>query len=86
VLLAFLVGGIALILNAWLVMIVCMAVIVLSVPVGAAIHIMSDTVGWTDAPPTHIDRGHVVREACRIYRLEHPGDDPHSPPEPGPSP
>jgi hypothetical protein len=77
VLLSFVVGGIALILQAWPVMIVCAAVIVLAVPTGAAIHIMSDTVGWTDAPPTHIDRGHVVREACRLYRKEHPKDDSH---------
>lgn len=74
---AFQVGGIALILHAWTIMIICGAVIVLSVPVGAAIHIMSDTVGWTDAPPTYIDRGHVIREACRLYRSEHSDDDPN---------
>jgi hypothetical protein len=68
---AFVVGGIAIITHAWLVVVVCAAVIVLAVPIGAAIHIMSDTVGWTDAPPTHIDRGHVIREAGRLYREEH---------------
>jgi hypothetical protein len=72
VLTAFLVGGIALILNAWPVMIVCAVVIVLAVPIGAAIHIMNDTVGWTDAPPTYIGRGHVIREATRLYKREHP--------------
>ncbi|MCW2885724.1 MAG: hypothetical protein JWL58_2586 [Streptosporangiaceae bacterium] len=77
VIVAFLVGGVALILHAWTIMIICAAVIVLSVPIGAAIHIMSDTVGWTDAPPTYIDRGHVIREACRLYRREHSGDDPN---------
>jgi hypothetical protein len=74
---AFLVGGLALILHAWPVMIVCAAVIVLAVPIGAAIHIMNDTVGWTDAPPAHIDRGHVIREACRLYNREHPKDEQH---------
>jgi hypothetical protein len=74
---AFLVGGIALILNAWTVMIVCAAVVILAVPIGAAIHIMNDTVGWTDAPPTYIDRGHVVREATRLYKREHPKDKQH---------
>jgi hypothetical protein len=72
VLAAFVAGGIGLITHAWPVMIICAAVVVLSVPVGAAINIMSDTVGWTDAPPTHIDRGHVIREAGRLYREEHP--------------
>ncbi|MGI8329122.1 hypothetical protein ACRYCC_04100 [Actinomadura scrupuli] len=74
---AFLVGGISLIMHAWTIMIICGVIIVLAVPVGAAIHIMSDTVGWTDAPPTYIDRGHVIREASRIYRREHSGDDPN---------
>src|SRR4051812_6401233 len=73
---AFVVGGLSLIAHAWVVMIICAVVIVLAVPIGAAIHIMSDTVGWTDAPPTYIDRGHVIREAGRIYRREHSGDGP----------
>jgi hypothetical protein len=74
---AFLVGGLAIIMHAWVIMIICLAVIVLSVPIGAAIHIMSDTVGWTDAPPTYIDRGNVIKEAGRLYRREHSGDDPN---------
>lgn len=44
---AFALGGASMILQLWLVFWICVAVIVLCVPVGLAIGIMEDTVGWT---------------------------------------
>lgn len=68
---AFALGGLAIILNAWWLMAICAAMLVLAVPVGHVIHIMSDTVGWSGATPPNIQRGHIVHEATRIYEAEH---------------
>jgi hypothetical protein len=67
----FALGGLAIILNAWWLLGICVPVLVLAIPVGGMIHIMSDTVGWTGATPAHIQRGHIVHEATRIYEAEH---------------
>lgn len=44
---AFSAGGAALILHLWWLLWACIAVVVLSVPVGKVIGLMEDTVGWT---------------------------------------
>jgi hypothetical protein len=74
VLTAFVVGGLALIANAWWLMAICGAIVLLAIPVGAAIHIMSDTVGWTGVMPSEMNHPHLVREASRLYEKEHPHD------------
>jgi hypothetical protein len=71
VLIAFTVGGIALILHAWWLMAICGAIVLAAIPVGAAIRIMSDTVGWTGVMPSAFQRPHVIREASRLYEEEH---------------
>jgi hypothetical protein len=68
---AFALGGLAIILTAWWLLVICVVVLVLAIPVGHMIHIMSDTVGWSGATPPHIQRGHIVHEATRIYEAEH---------------
>lgn len=67
----FALGGLAIILNAWWLLAICMTMLVLAIPAGRMIHIMSDTVGWSGATPPHIQRGHIVHEATRIYAAEH---------------
>lgn len=71
VLVAFLVGGLALIAHAWWLLAVCSAIVLLAIPAGAMIHIMSDTVGWTGVMPSEFYHPHLVREASRVYEQEH---------------
>jgi hypothetical protein len=47
---AFIAGGAALIVHLWWLLFLCLGVVVISVPVGKAIHIMDDTVVWGDSP------------------------------------
>lgn len=50
VLLAFIAGGMAIILHGWIVVWVCAAIILVSIPVGRAIGIMDDTIAWGSTP------------------------------------
>lgn len=64
--LAFAVGGIALILHAWVLLWICVAVVVLMIPAGIAVRIMEDTVGWARPTPGNITRGDMTRVATRV--------------------
>ncbi|GAA3198175.1 hypothetical protein [Actinocorallia longicatena] len=64
---AFAAGGIAMITGTWILFAACAAIIVAAIPAGAAIHIMSDTVGWEAALPPHIAPGNIVVSATEIH-------------------
>jgi len=64
--LAFAVGGVALVLHAWVLLWVCVAVIVLMIPAGIAVRIMEDTVGWARPTPGDITRGDMTRVATQV--------------------
>lgn len=63
---AFAVGGVALILHAWVLLWICVAIIVLMVPAGIAVRIMEDTVGWARPTPGSITRGDMTRVATQV--------------------
>ncbi|MEO3785932.1 hypothetical protein ABGB12_21605 [Actinocorallia sp. B10E7] len=65
---AFTVGGIAMILNAWVLFWVCVAVVLLMFPAAMAVRIMEDTVGWAKPTPGEITRGNMTRTAGRVRR------------------
>lgn len=67
---AFALGGIALILHAWVLMWICAAVAVLMFPIGLAIHIMDDTVGWAQPTPGEVTRGDMTRVALQFRNEE----------------
>lgn len=70
VLAAFTAGGIALIVQAWTLFWICVAVVILSVPAGLVIGIMDDTMQWTHAVPADFE-DHVTAEATRRQRARH---------------
>ncbi|WP_106396336.1 hypothetical protein [Actinocorallia populi] len=63
---AFAVAGVALILKAWVVIWICVAIIALMFPVAIAVRIMDDTVGWARPTPGEITRGDMTRTATRV--------------------
>jgi hypothetical protein len=65
-LLAFAVAGVALIFKAWIVIWICVAIIALMIPVGFAVRIMDDTVGWARPTPGEITRGDMTRTATKV--------------------
>jgi hypothetical protein len=76
VLVAFICGGIAMVVHAWGLFWICLAVIVLSVPVGRLIGIMDDTMAWTHAIPARYE-GSITREAERQMHEERDHPSPH---------
>jgi len=69
-LLAFAVAGVALIFKAWIVIWICVAIIALMFPVGFAVRIMDDTVGWARPTPGEITRGDMTRTATKVRKEE----------------
>lgn len=70
---AFAVGGAAMILHVWWLFWACVAVCVLSVPVGMLIGIMEDTVGWTMPMSATQRRSRSVSSVARTGQAEDPG-------------
>ena len=77
VILAFLVGGAAMIMHLWLVFLVCLGIAVLSVPTGMLIHIMDDTVGWTLPLRSRYQApGSTTQEARKLQKERNREDNP----------
>jgi hypothetical protein len=74
VLVAFTGGGIAMIMQSWVLFWVCAAVVIVSVPMGRVIRIMDDTMQWTHAVPADYE-GNVTLEATRRRRHEEASGD-----------
>ncbi|MDX6741877.1 hypothetical protein [Actinocorallia sp. A-T 12471] len=64
---ALIVGAVAFVMNAWILMWICVAVAVLCIPAGLAVKIMDDTVSWGAPTPGSIPRGEIIRGANRIH-------------------
>ncbi|WP_460302863.1 hypothetical protein [Actinocorallia aurea] len=64
---ALVVGAIAFVLHAWVLMWICAVVAVLCFPAGLAVKIMDDTVSWGAPTPGSIPRGEIIRGATRIH-------------------
>ncbi len=67
---AFAVAGVALILHAWVLMWICVAIVVAMFPAAMAVRIMDDTVGWSKPTPGEITRGYMTRTATRVREEE----------------
>lgn len=81
---ALVVGAIAFILHAWVLMWVCAVIAVLCFPAAMIVHVMDDTVSWGAPTPGSMPRGQIIRGANRIhdrdqndYREAHPGERQH---------
>ncbi|MCD0452343.1 hypothetical protein LO762_24585 [Actinocorallia sp. API 0066] len=64
---ALVVGAVAFVMNAWVVVWVCAVIAVLCFPAGLAVRIMDDTVSWGAPTPGSIPRGQIIRGANRVH-------------------
>ncbi|WP_148086253.1 hypothetical protein [Actinocorallia herbida] len=64
---ALVVGAVAFVLHAWVLMWICAVIAVLCFPAGLAVKIMDDTVSWGAPTPGSIPRGQIIRGANQIH-------------------